>query len=166
MVSTGSSFSKLTVKAPCRRAIARRSSCGSTAITWPAPIISALVIANCPTGPQPNTATVSPRLISAISAPNQPVGKISLMRIACSSVTPSGIFTKVFAANGMRAFSACKPSIGPVACGPPKKQVPACEPLGLALSHCAVLPLRQGGQYPQDKVEQTTTLSPISKFLT
>ena len=51
--------------APCRAASARRS----TAKTRPAPISQALAMANCPTGPQPNTATVSPGLISAMSAP-------------------------------------------------------------------------------------------------
>ena len=38
------------------------------AITRPAPSIQALRMANWPTGPQPQTATVSPGSISAFSA--------------------------------------------------------------------------------------------------
>ena len=52
------------------------------AITRPAPMSLAEAMANCPTGPQPNTATVSPSLMSAISAPNQPVGKMSESKMA------------------------------------------------------------------------------------
>jgi hypothetical protein len=40
----------------------------STAITRPAPISQADFWANSPTGPQPNTITVSPSTIDAISA--------------------------------------------------------------------------------------------------
>ena len=40
------------------RAIASRSSSRSTAMTRPAPITRAEAMANWPTGPQPNTATV------------------------------------------------------------------------------------------------------------
>ena len=134
-VSTGSSVSKFTHSAPCLRAIASRSSRRSTAKTRPAPIIRAEAMANCPTGPAPKTATVSPSPTSAISAPNQPVGKMSEIRIACSSLTASGSFTSPTWAKGMRAFSACSPSKEPVASGPPKNEVPARLPLGLASSH-------------------------------
>ena len=40
-------------------------------------MISADWIANRPTGPQPQTATVSPGSISAFSAAIQPVGRMS-----------------------------------------------------------------------------------------
>jgi hypothetical protein len=40
-------------------------------------------------------------------------------------------------ANGIRAYSDCSPSTGPVDSGPPKKQVPASGPFGFAVSHCA-----------------------------
>jgi hypothetical protein len=39
------------------------------AITFAAPSTRALSIANCPTGPAPQTATTSPSVISHISAP-------------------------------------------------------------------------------------------------
>jgi hypothetical protein len=51
------------------RAIARRSGRRSIAITRPAPMIIALFCAISPTPPQPHTATVSPGLIAAKSAP-------------------------------------------------------------------------------------------------
>jgi hypothetical protein len=75
--------------------------------------------------------------MSASSAPNQPVGKMSEIMIAWSSETSSGSRTMPVCANGMRASSACSPSNGPVGSGPPMKAVPACGPLGLARSHCA-----------------------------
>jgi hypothetical protein len=43
----------------------------------PAPTNQALAIANWPTGPEPNTATVEPAWMSARAAPNQPVGRRS-----------------------------------------------------------------------------------------
>lgn len=46
MMSTGSSSSKLTTSAPCARAVWRRDSIRSPAITRPALISSALAIAN------------------------------------------------------------------------------------------------------------------------
>jgi hypothetical protein len=57
--------------------------------------------------------------------------------IAASSPTSSGSQTGPTFAYGIRAYWACRPSTGPVVCGPPKKQVPAAGPLGLARSHCA-----------------------------
>lgn len=45
------------------------------------------MMANCPTGPQPKTATVSPSETSASLAPNQAVGKMSEIGSACSSLT-------------------------------------------------------------------------------
>ncbi len=45
-----------------------RSGTRSIAITRSAPSMKALRIANCPTGPQPHTATVSPRWIVQFSA--------------------------------------------------------------------------------------------------
>jgi hypothetical protein len=49
-------------------AIARRSGTSSMAMMRPAPIISAERMANWPTGPQPQMATVSPGWICAFSA--------------------------------------------------------------------------------------------------
>jgi hypothetical protein len=69
IVAAGSSLPKSTVSAPCARAIASRSACSSTAKMRPACISFAEAIANCPTGPQPNTATVWPGLMPARSAP-------------------------------------------------------------------------------------------------
>lgn len=56
-------------------------------------------------------------------------------QIEQSRVTRSGILTRLAAAKGMSAFSACNPWIGPDWAGPPKNEVPAFLPLGLALSH-------------------------------
>ncbi len=109
MAFTGSSTSKSITSAPWARAMARRSSTVSTANTRPAPCSLALAMASCPTGPQPKMATVLPGLISASSAPNQAVGKMSDSRMAWSSGTSSGNFTRPTLANGMRAFSACRP---------------------------------------------------------
>ena len=49
-------------------AIRRHSGTRSIPMTRPAPNIQALCIANCPTGPQPHTATVSPGSIAQFSA--------------------------------------------------------------------------------------------------
>jgi hypothetical protein len=64
-------------------------------------------------------------------------------RIAWSSLTLSGTRTSVVIANGTRAYSACRPSTGPVDSGPPKKLVPAAGPFGFAVSHWAKYPARQ-----------------------
>jgi hypothetical protein len=56
------------------------------------PSFQALWMANCPTGPQPQIATISPFSISAFSAAIHPVGKISERNNACSSGMPSGTF--------------------------------------------------------------------------
>jgi hypothetical protein len=53
----------------CAHAMSSRDAMRSIANTRPAPISFALAIANWPTGPAPNTATVSPGLISASWAP-------------------------------------------------------------------------------------------------
>ena len=67
---TGTSISsKLIVSALLfSRAMRSRSGSRSMAMTRPAPSIHALWIANWPTGPQPQTATVSPPSIWAFSA--------------------------------------------------------------------------------------------------
>jgi len=62
---------------------------------------------------------------------------MSEIRIASSSLTSSGSLTNPTLAYGMRALSACSPSNGPLASGPPKKAVPASGPLGLAWVHWA-----------------------------
>ena len=103
----------------------------------PARISLAEAMQSCPTGPQPKTATVFPGLISASSAPKYAVGKMSESTMACSSLTSSGRSSMFTAPKGMRAYSACSPSNGPLIAGPPKKAVPASRPFGFALSHCA-----------------------------
>lgn len=67
---------------------------GAIAITRPAPKRHVEVIASCPTGPQPKTATVSPRDTSASCAPNQAVGKMSESTMAWASVTAPGSGTR------------------------------------------------------------------------
>ena len=66
---TSSSSMKSTTSAlPTLSASRSRSGTRSMAMTRPAPSIQALWMANCPTGPQPHTATVSPGSMSAFSA--------------------------------------------------------------------------------------------------
>ena len=57
------------------RAMRSRSGKRSMAMTRSAPSRNALLMANWPTGPQPQTATVSPGLMSQFSAAMYPVGK-------------------------------------------------------------------------------------------
>jgi hypothetical protein len=61
------------------------------AMTRSAPSMTALAIANWPTGPAPNTAMTSPPVISQNSAPMNPVGKMSERNKTCSSVRSSSI---------------------------------------------------------------------------
>ena len=98
----------------------RRYGTLSIAMTRLAPCRYALVIANCPTGPQPHTATVSPGLMLHCSAAMYPVGSTSDRKSACSSVTSSGTFNGPKSANGTRAYSACPPAKPPVMCPYPK----------------------------------------------
>ena len=60
-------------------------------MTLPAPSRRALRIANCPTGPQPQIATVSPPFSPQKSAAMKPVGKMSERNSACSSDSPFSI---------------------------------------------------------------------------
>ncbi len=59
-------------------------------MTLSAPSRKALRMANCPTGPAPKTATVSPRRISQFSAAMYPVGKMSERNSSFSSGTSHG----------------------------------------------------------------------------
>ncbi|MNE47146.1 hypothetical protein D3C80_1415300 [compost metagenome] len=60
------------------------------AITRAAPMWMALLMVKRPTGPQPQTTTVSPGSIPAFSAAIQPVGKMSDRKRTRSSSMPSG----------------------------------------------------------------------------
>ncbi len=60
---------KSIVIAPAAAAMRSRSGTVSMAITRSAPSMKALRMENWPTGPQPNTAIVSPPLMSQKSAP-------------------------------------------------------------------------------------------------
>ena len=51
------------------------------------------LMANCPTGPQPHTATVSPGSMSAFSAAMYPVGKMSERKSTLSSGRSDSIFS-------------------------------------------------------------------------
>ena len=66
--SNTSPSSKFIASAPPSIARRSRSGTSSIAMTRSAPSRNALRIANCPTGPQPHTATVSPRWMSQFSA--------------------------------------------------------------------------------------------------
>ena len=60
------------------------------AITRSAPSRNALLIANWPTGPHPQIATVSPPFKLQKSAAIKPVGKMSDRKRTCSSPSPCG----------------------------------------------------------------------------
>ena len=75
--STTLSSSKLIVIAPPASRHLRRSGTRSIAMTCLAPSRMALRIAIWPTGPQPQTATVSVGWMSHWTAACQPVGKMS-----------------------------------------------------------------------------------------
>ena len=137
MAAIGSSALKSMTSAPCALVISSREGIVSIVIIRPTSNNFAQATQNCPTGPRPNTAIVFPGFIWAFSAAMYAVGTMSERRIAWSSSTSSGSFTKPTFANGTLAFSVCKPSKGPLLFGPPKNAVPASGPLGLALSHCA-----------------------------
>jgi hypothetical protein len=86
------------------------------AITRSAPSIRALAIANWPTGPAPQTAITSPRLMSHISAPMYPVGKMSERKSTFSSGRSSSILSGPTSANGTRAYCAWPPAYPPSMC--------------------------------------------------
>ena len=80
------------------------------AITRPAPIRSALCTAKSPTGPQPQTATVSPSPMSAFAAAIQPVGRMSERNSTCSSESASSSMTiGPTSEKGTRTYSAWPP---------------------------------------------------------
>lgn len=100
--------------APFARAKRRRASFGSTSTTPAAPAACAARLASCPTAPPPMTATDSPGSSRARSIAAQPVARLSLTRIAASSLTPGGTLASVVSAKGARTISACAPdSAGP-----------------------------------------------------
>ncbi len=64
-----------------------------------------------PTGPIPMTATVSPNLISASSAPWKPVGIISAIIVAAPRSIPSGRWARFPSASLTWKYSAKTPSL-------------------------------------------------------
>ena len=80
------------------------------AITRLAPSRIAERIAICPTGPQPQIATVSSGWMSHWTAPCHPVGKMSDRNSSRSSGMPSGTLMWVESANGTRRYSAWPPA--------------------------------------------------------
>ena len=67
-----------------------------------------------PTGPSPTTATTSPGSMRARRAPYQAVGALSVSTSAASSLTPSGIATRLPSALGTATACAWLPgSIAP-----------------------------------------------------
>jgi len=73
-------------------------------------------MANNPTGPQPQTATVSPGRMSHISAPMWPVGRMSERNNTWSSLRSLSIFRGPMSANGTR--SGPRPGRVGIACDP------------------------------------------------
>src|SRR6267142_282460 len=67
-------------------------------------------LANKPTGPHPSTNTVSPPLISVISAAWYPVEAASVSGSASRSSTSSGIFSASPPMKGTRTYSAWPPT--------------------------------------------------------
>src|SRR5579884_2034695 len=106
-------------------------------------------MASRPTGPQPQTATVSPPSISQFSAAMYAVGKISDKNSTCSSVSESGTFSAPKSAKGTRTYSAWPPAYPPNKCEYPKSPdadspyiFSAIQRFGLELSQSEVSDLR------------------------
>ena len=76
-----------------------------------APFSAAACIAISPTAPIPITTTLSPNLISALSAPLNPVVTISTHIRASSISIPSSILAKFISASSSLKYSANTPSI-------------------------------------------------------
>ncbi len=83
--SVGSTFiwlrSMISTRLSSAWAMASRSGTSSMAMTRPAPSTRAEWMAKSPTGPQPQTATVSSGWMSQNWAACQPVGRMSLMKM-------------------------------------------------------------------------------------
>ena len=67
-------------------------------------------MANCPTGPQPQIATVSPPFKLQKSAAMYPVGKMSDRNRTCSSLRFPGTLIGPTSAYGTRRYSAWPPA--------------------------------------------------------
>src|SRR3954454_6581797 len=124
-------------------------------------------MANRPTGPAPHTATTSPDLMSHMSAPMYPVGRMSDRNRTWSSLRSLSIFNGPMSANGTRAYSAWPPAYPPVRCEYPK--IPAVgnpnifsanAALGLVFSHKENWPRSHARHAPHAIGNGTTTRSP------
>src|SRR5436853_7302605 len=129
-------------------------------------------MANCPTGPQPQTATTSPGWMPQFSAAIHPVGKTSERKRICSSGTPSGILIGPTSANGTRAYCAWPPANPPVMCEYPNRpdvvkpySFSAIQAFGFVLSHSDQSCFSQKKQLPHAIVKGTTTRSPTFSFV-
>ena len=76
-----------------------------------------------PVGPAPMTATVSPAWISASSAAQKPVERMSPAKRADSSETAAGMGVRPFSARGTRTYSAWPPSMRQPRAQPPSGSV-------------------------------------------
>src|SRR3954462_6745338 len=126
------------------------------AMTRAAPSRYALLMANSPTGPHPQTATVSPGLMSQFSAAMYPVGKMSVRNRTFSSGRWSGTLRAPTSANGTRTYSACPPAYPPYMCEYPNSPDPeypytvsAILAFGFELSHGLQRALWQKKHPPQ-----------------
>src|SRR4051812_46091486 len=135
--------------------------------SW-APSTRALSIASWPTGPAPQTATTSLPLMSHISAPIQPVGRMSDRKSTCSSERSDSIRMGPTSANGTRTYSACPPAYPPVRCEYPNR--PDIEnpyafsdttAFGFELSQHDQSCFLQNQQFPHAIVNGTITRSPF-----
>ncbi|MNY02124.1 hypothetical protein D3C86_1346830 [compost metagenome] len=76
-----------------------------------APRSLAPAVAHRPIGPWANTATMSPILMLAASAPAKPVDMMSGHISTCSSLRPSGTGARLAWASGTSTYSAWVPSM-------------------------------------------------------
>ncbi|RII15378.1 hypothetical protein CUC08_Gglean003419 [Alternaria sp. MG1] len=108
--STGSLFLKSMGMHPIFSAAASRSGTVSTTKTLLAPRRIPLYAAIRPTGPAPNTATLSPDWNPASTSPCHPVGNMSASSIKSASCSvPLGNFNALKSANGTRRYCAWPP---------------------------------------------------------
>ena len=144
----------------------------SIAITCSAPSITALAMANWPTGPAPKTAIDSPPLMSQKSAPMKPVGRMSERNSTCSSVQVVLELERADVGVGHARVLGLPAGVAagqvPVAEDPgassgrtSSRRIPA---FGLEFSHTEYSSCWQAQQLPQAIGNGTTTRSPTLTF--
>src|SRR5213076_785523 len=155
-----------TVSHPNERACSSRSGMRSPTITTAAPSNWAEYAAARPTGPAPATYTVEPGPTPAVTAPWNPVGKMSdsmvRSRIFSIAWSLSGNLSRFQSAYGTSTYSAWPPT------QPPMSTYPYAEPgrSGFTFRQTPVLPSLQLTHRPQAMLNGTDHRSPTLTYST